>query len=110
MGSTWGRFGGSERRSGGVRERSGEAASGRFFFLLGFKIIKLSISDEFQEIRLKNTYPDNYQVHIERKNDISESYTDNIPFDYIYNVTTNSIEDLHRFLDNIIKINLNIKD
>ena len=76
----------------------------------GFKIIKLSISDEFQEIRLKNTYPDNYQLHIERKNDISESYTDTIPFDYLYNVTSNSIEDLHRFLDNIIKINLNIKD
>tara|TARA_X000000950_G_C13771958_1_gene601381 strand:+ start:413 stop:940 length:528 start_codon:yes stop_codon:yes gene_type:complete len=76
----------------------------------GFKIIKLSITDEFQEIRLKNTYPDNYQVHIERKNDISESYTDEILYDYLFKVESNNIKDLHLFLDNIVNNNLNIKD
>ena len=43
LGSTWGRFGGSERRSGGVRERSGEAAGGRKknFHFKKFKIMGL---------------------------------------------------------------------
>ena len=43
MGSILGRFGGSERRSGGVRGRSGEAASGRKKkkHFKKFKIMKL---------------------------------------------------------------------
>ena len=76
----------------------------------GFIIIKLDISKEFQELRLKTTYPDNFQIHLNRRNDISESFTDVLEHDYIYKVDSNNIKNLYSFLDSIIDKYFSIKD
>ena len=76
----------------------------------GFLIIKLDISKEFQELRLKTTYPDNFQTHLNRRNDISESFTDILENDYIYKVDSDNIENLYSFLDSIIHNYFSIKD
>lgn len=69
----------------------------------GFKIIKLTISEELQEKRLIETYPENYRIHLERRNDISESYTDSLPFDYEIIVDNKSRDELFGILYNIVK-------
>ena len=38
----------------------------------GWKIIQLKISDELQENRIKQIYPDNYQDHLKNRNHLSE--------------------------------------
>jgi len=38
----------------------------------GFKIIQLNISDELQEQRIKETYPDNYEDHLLARTHLSE--------------------------------------
>ena len=38
----------------------------------GFKIIQLNISDELQEERIKNIYPNNYEDHLSARNHLSE--------------------------------------
>ena len=38
----------------------------------GFKIIQLNISDELQEKRIKEIYPDNYMNHLSARNHLSE--------------------------------------
>ena len=38
----------------------------------GFKIIQLNISDELQEQRIKETYPDNYEDHLLNRTHLSE--------------------------------------
>ena len=69
----------------------------------GFKIIKLTISEELQEKRLIETYPENYRIHLERRNDVSESYTDSLPFDYEIIVDNKSRDELFGILNNIVK-------
>tara|TARA_B110000977_G_C10984369_1_gene457370 strand:- start:141 stop:665 length:525 start_codon:yes stop_codon:yes gene_type:complete len=75
----------------------------------GFKFIKLNITDEFQIERLIDTYPENYNSHISRCGDISESYVDLLHADYFYNVNKKTESKLNSSLDNIVK-NLDIKD
>ena len=41
----------------------------------GFKIIQLNISDELQEERIKNIYPNNYVDHLQNRNHASEKNT-----------------------------------
>ena len=41
----------------------------------GFKIIQLNISDELQEYRIRNIYPDNYEDHLKNRNHASEKNT-----------------------------------
>ena len=69
----------------------------------GFTIIKLIISEKFQEKRIKQTYPNNYLSHLTRRNDISESYTDSLDADYNFNISESSENNYEEFLDNIIK-------
>ena len=76
---------------------------------VGFKFIKLNISDNFQIERLKKTYPENYNNHISRRNDISESFVNLLQADYFFNVNEGTESKLNSSLDNIVK-NLNIKD
>ena len=38
----------------------------------GFKIIQLNISDELQEYRIRNIYPNNYEDHLNNRNHASE--------------------------------------
>ena len=70
----------------------------------GFIIIKLLISKEFQEERIKITYPQNYTTHLNRLNDISESFTNNLEEDYLFRVTKESENSLESFIDNLISI------
>ena len=39
----------------------------------GFKIVKLDISEQLQECRLRKTYPDNFQSHLDQRGNISET-------------------------------------
>jgi len=41
----------------------------------GFKIIQLNISDELQEYRIRNIYPNNYEDHLNNRNHPSEKNT-----------------------------------
>ena len=41
----------------------------------GFKIIQLNISDELQEKRIKDIYPQNYNDHLKNRNHLSELNT-----------------------------------
>ena len=41
----------------------------------GFKIIQLNISDELQEYRIRNIYPNNYLNHLQNRNHPSEKNT-----------------------------------
>ena len=41
----------------------------------GFKIIQLNISDELQEYRIRNIYPNNYEDHLKNRNHPSEKNT-----------------------------------
>ncbi len=44
----------------------------------GFIIVKLDISEQLQEHRLKKTYPDNFQSHLDYRENISESNLDQL--------------------------------
>lgn len=70
---------------------------------VGFKFIKLNISDNFQIERLKKTYPENYNNHISRRNDISESFVNLLQADYFFNVNEGTESKLNSSLDNIVK-------
>jgi len=41
----------------------------------GFKIIQLNISDELQEIRIREIYPDNFEDHLSERTHLSEQNT-----------------------------------
>ena len=69
----------------------------------GFKFIKLIISNKFQIERLKKTYPNNYNNHISRRNDISESYINLLQADYFFNMNHYTETKLNSCLDNIVK-------
>lgn len=59
-----------------------------------FFLIRINISKELQLQRLKKTYPNTYQQHLEKINHQSEIALDNIPiknFDLVFNI--NSKED-----------------
>ena len=52
----------------------------------GFTLVKLRISPELQEKRLRETYPDTWKKHLEFQNHFTEQgLADNL-FDYIINV------------------------
>ena len=70
----------------------------------GWKIIKIEIEDELQNERLKKTYPDNWETHIESKHHASESEVNNIPyelFDYIVKASSNA--DLYTEIEEYIQ-------
>jgi hypothetical protein len=65
----------------------------------GFFLIKLNISYELQEKRIKNLYKNNYQEHIIKRNHTSETSVD-----FINNSIFNLIIDVdHHDIKNIIK-------
>lgn len=73
----------------------------------GFIFIKLSIDPKLQEERIEKTYGENKRVHLERRNDISESYTDELYFDY--EIKIDNFNE-HTLIDFIEKTISNIKD
>lgn len=72
----------------------------------GFIFIKLNISPQLQELRIRSTYPDNYQDHLNRLDNISESYTDSLHFDYQISVDQYTPHQIILLLTNIIDQNI----
>lgn len=68
----------------------------------GFTFVKLDIDPLFQIERLKNAYPIEYPQHINRTNDISESFIDDMKCLYVYNVTSDSQGKIYNYIDRII--------
>ena len=73
----------------------------------GFIFIKLSIEPELQEERIEKTYLENKNIHLNRRNDISEIYTDELEFDHEIKINKSNENTLTDF---IVKIISNIKD
>lgn len=65
---------------------------------LGFTIIRLEISPEVQLSRLRDTYPNDYQTHVARLQDSSETDLDNQEFDYIIKDNENLNILLHKLV------------
>ena len=54
---------------------------------LGFIVIKLDINRDLQYERIISTYPDTYSQHISRWDDLSESFYNDLNYDYILKIT-----------------------
>lgn len=67
----------------------------------GFIFIKLEIIEDFQIERIKKTYPDHYNVHINRLNDVSEN-NNILEYDYEFKITKESEGQLIKFIDTIL--------
>ena len=79
----------------------------KFFF-----IIRLNISKEEQINRLKKTYPNTYQEHINNLNNVSETDLDDVqdnPYDIIFNVTNLDEENLSSNIIELIYNKINEK-
>jgi hypothetical protein len=50
---------------------------------LGFTIVRLEVSPETQLTRLRDTYPNDYETHLSRFGDQSETDLDNQKFDHV---------------------------
>ena len=61
----------------------------------GFKILKLDIDTELQNNRLKNTYINDFDMHIECKKHDSEKHTQFLYYDFYYLINKNT-EKIHK--------------
>lgn len=68
----------------------------------GFIIIKLDVNYELQIERIKKTYPNDYLLHINRLNDISESYINDFEYDYLFEINSESESNIINSIKNII--------
>ena len=48
----------------------------------GWVLVKMDIGEELQIERLKNTYPDNWEMHVANRDDISELEVEKIPLEW----------------------------
>lgn len=71
--------------------------------LNGFKILKLDIDTELQNNRLKNTYINDFNIHIECKNHDSEMHTKFVDHDFYYLINNKTEKDIFQYIDNILK-------
>jgi adenylate kinase family enzyme len=69
----------------------------------GFKILKLDIDTELQNNRLKNTYINDFDIHIECKKHDSEMHTQFFYHDFYYFINTNTEKNIYKYIDNLIK-------
>lgn len=68
----------------------------------GWFIVKLLISRDLQEKRLKHTYPDTYETHLERRDHESETLQDTIPLDFFDMVINVDNEDVLGRIDELV--------
>ena len=73
----------------------------------GFFFIKLEISKPLQIQRIKNLYKDSYKTHIDRLENISESYVDTLEADYTIDIGTDSVDIKHTIANILKKLNKN---
>ena len=69
----------------------------------GFKILKLDIDTELQNNRLKNTYINDFDMHIECKKHDSEKHTQFLYYDFYYLINKNTEKIIYKYIDNLIK-------
>jgi dephospho-CoA kinase len=69
----------------------------------GFNILKLDIDTELQNNRLKNTYINDFDIHIECKKHDSEKHTQSFYHDFYYLINTNTEKNIYKYIDNLIK-------
>jgi len=69
----------------------------------GFKILKLDIDTELQNNRLKNTYINDFEMHIACKNHDSEIHTKFFNYDFYYLININTEKFIYSYIDNLIK-------
>ena len=69
---------------------------------MDFIFIKLNISEELQRIRIKNTYKEDYEIHLERINNISEKYINDLSSNYTLNITLMNENNILNNIDDII--------
>lgn len=69
----------------------------------GFKILKLDIDTELQNNRLKNTYINDFDMHIECKKHDSEMHTRFFCHDFYYLINSNTEKNIYKYIDNLIK-------
>jgi broad-specificity NMP kinase len=77
----------------------------KYLRLNGFKILKLDIDNNLQNNRLKNTYCNDFNMHLECKNHESEINTNQINYDYYYLINNESESNIIKYIDNLIFIN-----
>ena len=63
--------------------------------------IKIDISDDFQRERIIKTYPENYQIHLDRTKNISESYIDKLSYRHKFTSTKDLQDNIFLFIENI---------
>ena len=68
----------------------------------GFLLICLTIDKELQIERIKKTYPDTYKEHIDRLDDISESYIGTLGIPNIIHITKENENNIHSVVDTYI--------
>ena len=61
--------------------------------------IKLSIDPKLQEERIEKTYGENKNIHLNRRNDISEIYADELEFDYEIKIDKSNEHTLIDFIE-----------
>ena len=71
----------------------------------GFKILKLDIDTELQNNRLKNTYINDFDKHIECKNHDSEMHTQTFNHDFYYLIDKNTEQNIYKYIDDILMQN-----
>ena len=64
----------------------------------GFIIFKLTIPEEDRILRIKQTYPNNFQEHLERLNHESEMHIDKLDADYTILSNLNTIKTIQNLL------------
>ena len=69
----------------------------------GFKILKLDIETELQINRLKNTYFNDFDMHIECKKHDSEIHTKFLYHDFYYLINKNTEKFIYEYIDNLIR-------
>lgn len=74
----------------------------------GWKIIKINIDNHLQEERIKNTYPDDWEIHLNSRGHNSEIEVDLIPEDYFdIIIEAKDDENPKLILDKFVRDNLN---
>ena len=67
-----------------------------------FILIKLNINSDLQKKRILDTYPNNFQNHLDNLEDSSENLID-LDFDYTFNVSLNTEKNIIGFIEKILE-------
>jgi dephospho-CoA kinase len=69
---------------------------------IGFKILKCDIDNDLQNNRLKKTYSDDFNIHLECKNHESEKQTNQINYDFYYLINNETEKNIFEYIDKLL--------